>query len=236
MDLSRQTELVRRPVPNVLLIGAGATGFHTGLALVGAGCAGVEVWDYDTIEKSNLNRQLYGVENVGRYKAEVLVEMMYALNPDGDYHAIFEEMDPYKVSGDHLRNYSIIINAADNLYFHGMLWKKLKAVSKKHPRSFFYISPRMSAFDMEVQTFITPFDNPWEIFQTKEERMEIEKSRSGCTSGGDKTYGQSVVTTSMVLAGFTVQEVINRVNNEPTHEWFRMDIESGKIEMNERRK
>lgn len=234
MDMSRQEQIVRGKIPGVLIIGAGATGFHAGHALIGAGCPYLEIWDFDVIEESNLNRQLYGRENIGEYKAVALAKLLERIKPGEDQEIVpvTKEMDPYGVDYDTFCKTNIIINAADNLYFHGMLWKKLQMMNKETGQRWFYISPRMSSFDMEVQTFVGGYDNPWEIFLTKEEWMEIDRERSGCTSG-TPTFSPAVVTTSMVLAGFVVQEVFNWVNSEPTHLWFRMDIESGKIEMNE---
>lgn len=236
MDLSRQSSIVNGPIPRILLIGAGATGFHVAHALIGAGCPQLEIWDYDVVEGSNLNRQLYGVENIGEYKVDALAHLLNRIRPGGEEQIIVsrnEEMDPFGVEKEYLRRFPVIINTADNLYFHGLLWKKIQTTfDNQYSPPLFYISPRMSSFDMEVQTFVLGEDNPWQMFLTKEEWMEVEKERSGCTSGST-TFSPSVVTTSMVLAGFTVQEVFNRMNGEPTHQWFRMDIESGKIEMNE---
>jgi len=234
-DMSRQQNLVRGIVPRILLIGAGATGYHAGLALAGIGCRSIDVWDFDAIEASNLNRQLYGKDNIGEYKAEVLVGKMLETSPVDtaclDYNAVTEEMDAFSVEQKYLEGFTVIINATDNLYFHGLLHKKLCVFNTQH--QWLYVSPRMSAFDVEIQTFYPPRKNEWEIFQTKEERMAVMELRSGCTSG-EAVFSQAVVTTSMAAGLLAVQQVINHINEEPTHKWFRMDIETGKLESNER--
>ena len=101
MDLSRQEGIIRGGIPSTLLIGAGATGFHVAHALVGAGCRWLQIWDPDVVEESNLNRQLYGLENVGEYKAEALKILLDRIRPGGEeqvIEAVNKEVDAYRIN------------------------------------------------------------------------------------------------------------------------------------------
>lgn len=72
----------------ILVIGAGALGNEILklLALIGSGKT--LVYDPDRIERSNLSRSvLFRQADEGRYKAEVCVEQMQAMNPDVRGHA-----------------------------------------------------------------------------------------------------------------------------------------------------
>ncbi len=56
------------------LAGAGGLGSHVALALVRAGVGKLIIADFDRIETSNLNRQQYFAEQIGRVKVEALAE------------------------------------------------------------------------------------------------------------------------------------------------------------------
>ncbi|KVT70094.1 hypothetical protein WK56_19370 [Burkholderia ubonensis] len=66
---------------HVLMLGAGGLGSLTSLALAMAGCGRISVVDFDTVELSNLNRQAYTVDDIGRSKVEALKARIAAANP-----------------------------------------------------------------------------------------------------------------------------------------------------------
>ena len=67
----------------VLLIGAGGLGSPTAVYLAAAGVGTMGLMDGDTVDVSNLQRQiLHTTANVGRPKVESGTEMLRALNPD----------------------------------------------------------------------------------------------------------------------------------------------------------
>jgi molybdopterin/thiamine biosynthesis adenylyltransferase len=67
---------------HVLMLGAGGLGSLTALALAMAGCGRISAVDFDTVELSNLNRQAYTVDDIGRSKVETLKTRINAANPD----------------------------------------------------------------------------------------------------------------------------------------------------------
>jgi molybdopterin/thiamine biosynthesis adenylyltransferase len=69
----------------VVLVGLGGTGGHAALALVASGVGRLHCVDGDTVEWSNLNRQiLYAETDVGRPKTAAAAARLRALNSDVD--------------------------------------------------------------------------------------------------------------------------------------------------------
>jgi bacteriocin biosynthesis cyclodehydratase domain-containing protein len=72
----------------VVVLGAGGLGSWTMAGLACAGVGRIVAVDDDTIELSNLNRQvLYRMVDVGRRKVDVAAEALCGLNPDIDFVA-----------------------------------------------------------------------------------------------------------------------------------------------------
>jgi bacteriocin biosynthesis cyclodehydratase domain-containing protein len=70
----------------VVVLGAGGLGSWTMAGLACAGVGRIVAVDDDTIELSNLNRQvLYRMSDLGRLKVDVAAEALCALNPDIDF-------------------------------------------------------------------------------------------------------------------------------------------------------
>jgi molybdopterin/thiamine biosynthesis adenylyltransferase len=77
-----------------LIIGAGGLGSAAALYLAGAGIGRLLLNDFDTIDASNLPRQvLYTHLDLTRPKAEVAAERLHAINPDIQASAITRRLD-----------------------------------------------------------------------------------------------------------------------------------------------
>lgn len=63
------------------IAGAGGLGSNIAVALVRSGFQHLEIADFDVIEAKNLNRQFYFLDEIGRFKVEVLAERLRAINP-----------------------------------------------------------------------------------------------------------------------------------------------------------
>ena len=63
------------------IAGAGGLGSNVAVALARAGVGRLVIADFDKVEPSNLNRQQYFVEQVGRRKVEALRHNLLAINP-----------------------------------------------------------------------------------------------------------------------------------------------------------
>ena len=77
----------------VLLIGAGGIGCAAAVYLASSGVGHVKINDFDTIDETNLGRQvLYTPADLGQYKAEVAATRLRALNPDIQVTAITKRL------------------------------------------------------------------------------------------------------------------------------------------------
>ncbi|WP_413784602.1 HesA/MoeB/ThiF family protein [Acinetobacter sp. CS-2] len=78
-DIEAQEKL---KLANVLIVGCGGIGCTTAELLARAGVGQITLIDADTIEMSNLQRQIaYVEENIGFYKAEILAKRLQHINP-----------------------------------------------------------------------------------------------------------------------------------------------------------
>ena len=64
------------------IAGAGGLGSNCALALVRSGLGNLIIADFDKVEESNLNRQFYFYDQVGKMKVEALKENLLRINPD----------------------------------------------------------------------------------------------------------------------------------------------------------
>lgn len=100
----------------VLVFGIGGVGGHAveALARAGVGCIGIV--DKDTVEESNINRQLVATtKTIGRLKTEVMAERIHDINPDivvKEYPFFFL---PETATEIDFTEYDYVIDAVDNV-------------------------------------------------------------------------------------------------------------------------
>jgi molybdopterin/thiamine biosynthesis adenylyltransferase/rhodanese-related sulfurtransferase len=98
----------------VLCIGAGGLGSPSGLYLAAAGVGTVGFVDDDTVDASNLQRQiLHATDRVGMPKVESAVAAIAKLNPDVKVRAHQLRMSSDNVL-DIIKDYDVIVDGADN--------------------------------------------------------------------------------------------------------------------------
>jgi len=73
--------------------GAGGLGSNCAFNLVRVGFKHFSIIDFDNIEWSNLNRQFYFYDQVGKKKVEVLEENLKRINPDIDLEISSKKID-----------------------------------------------------------------------------------------------------------------------------------------------
>jgi len=64
------------------IAGAGGLGSNCAVALARSGIGKLVIADFDVVDKSNLNRQYYFVDQIGKAKVEALKENIARINPD----------------------------------------------------------------------------------------------------------------------------------------------------------
>ncbi len=93
----------------VLLIGLGGVGSSVAYNLAGLG-VNFDVVDNDLVEESNLNRQwLYSTEDIGKRKVDSALNSLNKFNPD------LKVIGYYSIDDSKFSDYSLIIDATDNV-------------------------------------------------------------------------------------------------------------------------
>lgn len=99
----------------VLVVGLGGLGSAATYYLAAAGIGHLGIVDSDTVEISNLQRQiLHSVASIGMPKTASAEKTIAALNPDVEI-ATYQERLTSENAIDIIRNYDIIVDGCDNL-------------------------------------------------------------------------------------------------------------------------
>ena len=117
----------------VTLIGAGAIGGFTALALAKMGVGFLEVWDFDTVEEHNLPNQWYRREDIGKPKVACLKANLEGCS---DVNVVVHA-EAYKKQ----RLQPIVITAVDSMDVRLTLWE----VIRDNTKVLFLIDGRMGA-------------------------------------------------------------------------------------------
>ena len=98
----------------VLLIGAGGLGSPAALYLAAAGVGTLGIVDDDTVDESNLQRQvLHGESDLGRRKTDSARERLREINPNVTVATFPERLVRARATGL-LAGWDIVVNGADN--------------------------------------------------------------------------------------------------------------------------
>jgi sulfur-carrier protein adenylyltransferase/sulfurtransferase len=112
-DVGREGQQ-RLRAARVLIVGVGGLGSPAALYLAAAGIGTIGLVDFDTVDLTNLQRQiLYGTDDISRAKLDVAVARLRATNPHVDViaHALRLTRDN---ALDVLAGYDIVIDGTDN--------------------------------------------------------------------------------------------------------------------------
>lgn len=99
---------------SVFVIGCGALGGNVIMTLAGAGIGRIGIADFDTIDVTNLQRQLFFSEHeAGKFKSDIIANRAKSLNSEvkiDEYRILLNKDNAPEI----LRNYDFIIDATDN--------------------------------------------------------------------------------------------------------------------------
>src|SRR4030065_2368900 len=97
----------------VLCIGAGGLGSPIIEYLAAAGIGTLGIIDDDTVDLSNLQRQVIHGGNVGKHKVESAKQFVNNLNPDIQVNTYIERLNAKNVEAV-FKEYDIIVDGSDN--------------------------------------------------------------------------------------------------------------------------
>jgi sulfur carrier protein ThiS adenylyltransferase len=102
----------RLAASSVAIIGCGGLGSNAAAMLLRSGVRTLTLIDFDRVEESNLNRQLYFRDQLGRPKVEALAETLLRIDPDARLTLIAERVTAENVAGL-VGGADVIIEAVD---------------------------------------------------------------------------------------------------------------------------
>ena len=204
MDFHRQIDVLDVPrlarIP-ITVIGAGAVGSFTVLALAKSGAERIVVYDDDSIEPHNLPNQWYRLKDVGRLKVQALHDLVF------DMTGVRIDVVPERFTGRPATE--VTVCAVDSMDVRIDLWRQL------HPRPSLYVDARMGA---EVGTVkcVGPFGSWYEdtLYPSSEALHAPCTARATmyCASG---------------LAAFIASQVAQYASDRPTRPELTVDFRNG---------
>ncbi len=145
MDFEGQEKLKQA---KVLIIGAGGLGCAASQYLAVAGAGSMTLVDFDTVEISNLQRQvLHQDANVGQAKVDSAKQSLTALNPHIQIETINAVLDDHEIDAL-VEQHSIVMDCTDNV----AVREQLNQSCFKHKK------PLISAAAIRMEGMVTVFD------------------------------------------------------------------------------
>lgn len=162
----------------VAICGLGGLGSRVAELLTRAGVGYLRLIDFDRLEATNLNRQWYFMEQLGRYKAEALADNLRRITP-------YAELDVHtvRITEDNLASLladvDVIVEAFDNATCKAML---VNGVREQFPRCHLVAASGMAGFASA---------NAMRVRRLSENFYLCGDGRSA-TDAGDGLYGARV--------------------------------------------
>lgn len=108
----------------VAVAGLGGLGSNIAVMLARSGVGELLLVDFDTVDVTNLNRQMYLIPQLGKPKAEALPEILYQINPYLTYRSVCIKVTPDNVK-ELFSEYPIVCEAFDKPDQKAMLVQEL---------------------------------------------------------------------------------------------------------------
>lgn len=116
--LLKETGLEKLQAATVMVLGLGGVGSNCAEALVRGGIGRLILIDCDVVDITNMNRQAVAyTETIGRTKADVMAEIVYAINPACQVEAEVLELHPDTIAQDlaHFTRPDYVIDCIDSV-------------------------------------------------------------------------------------------------------------------------
>lgn len=101
---------------NIIVFGLGGVGGHLTEALVRSGIEHITIVDGDTVDETNLNRQIIALHStIGKTKTEIMQERMKDINPLVQVNTINKFLQPEDIETLELKEYDYIVDCIDDV-------------------------------------------------------------------------------------------------------------------------
>jgi len=213
--ISNECEINKIRNTTVLIVGLGGVGGYSLETIVRMGVNNVIIVDNDTVDITNLNRQLLALRsNIGKPKVEVAKERILDINPDCNVISINKFID----SSNYLElfNYNIdyVIDACDTISTKILLIKEclnrnIKIIScmgtgnKFHPEMLEITELKKTSYDPLAKIIRNKFKDEKRkimVVYSKEDAIKIQDRTPGSTSLVPSVAG-------IMCAGFVINDI-----------------------------
>lgn len=98
----------------VIIFGIGGVGSFTVESLCRCGIGEISLVDFDTIDITNINRQIHAMSNnIGKYKVDEMKKRIELINPDIKVNTFKKKLDKNNVENFNLKYYDYVVDAID---------------------------------------------------------------------------------------------------------------------------
>ena len=98
----------------VAVAGLGGLGSNIAVMLARSGIGKLLLVDFDVVDVTNLNRQMYFIPQLGKPKTEALTELLVQINPYTEYETVCIKVTPENVK-ELFSEYPIVCEAFDRV-------------------------------------------------------------------------------------------------------------------------
>lgn len=100
----------------VIVFGIGGVGSFSVESLCRCGIGEISLVDFDTIDITNVNRQIHAMlNNVGKYKVDEMKKRIELINPDIKVNVFKEKLDKDNIEKFNLKYYDYVVDAIDTI-------------------------------------------------------------------------------------------------------------------------
>ncbi|MFT4444759.1 ThiF family adenylyltransferase [Parvimonas sp. G1967] len=100
----------------VIVFGIGGVGSFTVESLCRCGIGEISLVDFDTIDITNVNRQIHALlNNIGKYKVDEMKKRIELINPDIKVNIFKEKLEKDNIEKFNLKYYDYVIDAIDTI-------------------------------------------------------------------------------------------------------------------------
>ena len=131
------------------IAGCGGLGSNCAVALARVGVGNLLIVDFDVIEESNLNRQYYFFDQIGKKKSAALKDNIKKINPEANVIAIDKKLDSESIL-EIFKDCDVIVEAFD------------KALAKTEAPAKLFINQKLlndlkNMYGQDIEVFIWIF-------------------------------------------------------------------------------
>lgn len=194
--LTRQLDIIPVSVlgEKFTIIGAGAIGSFTTLALAKMGFSDITVIDFDKVEEENMNCQFYRFSDVGHQKVDALAALVYDFTKV-EIQAKSERYEKGVFPG-------IVISAVDSMQVRKQVWNNHKNVA---PFTKAVVDPRMGA-ETALLYVMNPMDKKDQEAYEKTLYTDEAAVQERCTA-------KSTMYTACMLSGLVAKAIKDLVTS-----------------------